>query len=204
MPDERAGNGRTGRKEGGRVGEVIESSTTGLVAEACELHGAPAFGSFVRVQAEHPIVGVVFDACTHSIEPNRRPVAYGRTEEELRREQPQIFALLRTEFHALVIGYLEEGRPVPLLPPRPARIHSFVYLCDEEEVRAFTRTDEYLRRILNSSGLPSDELVVAVLRQAVRAHGGERGYLVRAGKDLSRLLGDDYDRLSSIVRRIAL
>ena len=184
------------------VGEVVESSTTELIAQARELHGAPSFGQFVRVEAAMPVVGIVFNVFTHSIEPNRRPTAYGKTEEELRLEQPQIFELLRTEFQALVIGYLDGDESVQILPPQPAHIHSFVYLCSDEQVRAFTRTDDYLRSILNTSKIPTDELVVAVLRHTVRAHAHAPSYLVQMGKELSRLLSDDYDRLSSIIRRV--
>ena len=184
------------------VGEVVESSTTELIAQARELHGAPSFGQFVRVEAAMPVVGIVFNVFTHSIEANRRPTAYGKTEAELRLEQPQIFELLRTEFQALVIGYLDGDESVQILPPQPARIHSFMYLCSDEQVRSFTRTDDYLRSILNTSKVPTDELVIAVLRHAVRAHGHAPSYLVQMGKELSRLLSDDYDRLSSIIRRV--
>ncbi len=185
------------------VGEVVESSTTELVAEARQLHGAPSFGRFVRVDSEVPIVGIVFNVFTHSIETNRRPTAYGKTEDELRLEQPQIFELLRTEFQALVIGYIDKTGPVQILPPQPARIHSFVHVCSEEQIRTFTHTDDYMRCIINAFKVPTDELLIAALRQTMRAHGGDRAYLVRMGKELSRLLGDDYDRLSSIVRRAA-
>ena len=184
------------------VGEVVESSTTELIAQARELHGAPSFGQFVRVEAAMPVVGIVFNVFTHSIEANRRPTAYGKTEAELRLEQPQIFELLRTEFQALVIGYLDGDESVQILPPQPARIHSFMYLCSDEQVRSFTRTDDYLRSILNTSKVPTDELVIAVLRHAVRAHGHAPSYLVQMGKELSRLLSDDYDRLSSVIRRV--
>ena len=203
MAETHAGNGHLESEERDYLGEVVESSTTEFVAEACELHGAPSFGRFVRVDAEWPIIGIVFNVFTHSIEPNRRPVAYGKTEDELRLEQPQIFELLRTEFQALVIGYMDDRGPVQTLPPQPARIHSFVRLCEAEEVCDFTRTDDYLRSILNTAKIPTDELVIAALRQTVEAHGNSRPYLVQMGKELSRLLGEDYDRLSSIVRRVA-
>jgi hypothetical protein len=204
MAEEALGNGNGSHgKNGDYLGEVIESSTTEFVAESCELHGAPSFGRFVRVVSEVPIIGIVFNVFTQSIEPNRRPTAYGKTEEELRLEQPQIFELLRTEFQALVIGYVDDTGPVQTLPPQPARIHSFVYPCDDDEVRAFTRTDDYLRSILNTAKIPTDELVIATMRHTLRAHGRAAPYLVRMGKELARLLGDDYDRLSSIIRRVA-
>jgi len=185
------------------VGEVVESSTTEVTAEARALHDAPAFGQFVRIDSGLPIIGIVFNVFTHSIEPNRRPTAYGKTEDELRLEQPQIFELLRTEFQMLVIGYIDKLGPAQILPPQPARIHSFVHLCSEEEVCDFTDTDDYLRSILNTSSVPTDELLIAALRQTLRAHDNASAYLVRMGKELSRLLGDDYDRLRSVIRRAA-
>jgi len=185
------------------AGEVVEGSTTELIAEACQLHGAPSFGRFVRVESEMQIVGIVFNVFTHSIEPSRRPTAYGKTEDQLRLEQPQIFELLRTEFQVLVIGYRDETGAVPILPPQPARIHAFVYECDDQEIADFTQTDDYLRAILGTSKIPTDELLVATLRHTLKAHGYAHKYLVRIGKELARLLKDDYDRLAAILRRIA-
>ena len=52
----------------GCTGEVIESSTTTLVAEARHLHEAPDFGAFVRVESDgRDIVGVVHNTRTQSI-----------------------------------------------------------------------------------------------------------------------------------------
>jgi len=188
--------------EGEHIGEVVESSTTQIVAQARLLHEAPSFGSFVRVGSATPALGIVYDISTQSLEPHRRPTAYGKTESQLRREQPQIFQLLRTHFQILVLGYMEGGDAIHILPPQPARIHSFTHVCDEGEVRACTQSDEFLRAILNSTGTATDDLLIAALRHAVAARHGDRGYLVSRGKDLSRLLRDDYDRLSSVVRRI--
>ena len=199
------------------LGEVIESSTTRLVAQARRLHGSPDFGAFVRVQSddERPIVGVVHQASTQSAEPNRRPTAYGKTEAELRREQPQIFELLRTQFEVFVLGTFDGDAFVHLFPPQPARIHSFVQACDDGQVRAVTEDPQYLRSLLQAPGLPTDELLLASLRHALRARGvaagqasGQDGreaaaYLARMGSELSRLLRDDYDRLSSLIRRLS-
>jgi hypothetical protein len=203
------------------LGEVIESSTTRLVAQARRLHGAPDFGAFVRVESEEgrPIVGVVHEARTQSVEPNRRPTAYGKTEAELRREQPQIFELLRTQFEVFVLGTFDGEAFVHLFPPQPARIHSFVQACDDAQVRAVTEDPQYLRSLLQASGLPTDELLLASLRQALLARGAAAGgaasarprgggdeaaaYLARMGSELSRLLRDDYDRLTSLIRRLA-
>jgi hypothetical protein len=188
----------------GRIGEVVESSTTTLVAEARRLHGAPDFGAFMRIESDgRQLVGVVHNASTQSSEPNRRPMAYGKTEAELRREQPQIFELLRTQFEVFVLGYLDGTNMVHLFPPQPARIHSFVFPCLPEQVRIVTEDPQFLRSLLEAPGLPTDELLLATLRHALgERQGTTRQYLGLMGSELSRLLRDDYDRLSSLVRRM--
>lgn len=193
----------------GRVGEVVESSTMTLVAEARNLHAAPDFGAFVRIESDNRnLVGVVHNAITQSSEPNRRPMAYGKTEAELRREQPQIFELLRTQFEVFVLGYLQGTKMVHLFPPQPARIHSFVFLSRSQEVLAVTEDSQFLRSLLEGPGLPTDELLLATLRGAIDAReagtrgAGNRQYLPKMACELSRLLRDDYDRLSSLVRRM--
>ena len=193
---------KAGQLQAGHVGEVVETGTTEFTAQARVLHEAPSFGRLVRVEGVLPIIGIVFNVSTHSFEPNRRPTAYGKTEEELRSQQPQIFELLRTEFRTLVVGYSDEHGPIHMIPPHPPRIHSFVQTSTEDELRAFTETDDFIRTILNAAGVPTDELLIAVLREAIAVRQASRDYVVGKGKELSRLLSDDYDRLSFLIRRI--
>ena len=49
---------------------------------------------------------------------------------------------------------------------------------------------------------PRDELMAAAIRAAYVEHKGERSFLVKAGKELIKIIGDDYELLSSILRRI--
>lgn len=75
---------------------------------------------------------MVYNATTASIEPGRRPIARGKdeaTEEALYRSNPQLLKLLRSEFNALVVGHRQGDKLYHYLPPKPARIHGFVYLC---------------------------------------------------------------------------
>ena len=84
------------------------------------------------------VYALVYGANTASLEPNRRPSALGfADEDEMRKQQPQIFELLRTEFSGLLIAYSEgDGKPLRRhLPPLPPRIHSRVYPCTPEETR---------------------------------------------------------------------
>ncbi|HIE53311.1 MAG TPA: hypothetical protein EYP85_16285 [Armatimonadetes bacterium] len=186
------------------LGEVIESSTTVVRAQCRQWDWVPSLGALVRVDTEpEPVYGIVSHIATGSLDPYRRPTAYGKTTEELRREQPQIFELLKTEFQAVLVGYLEGERMRSGLPPQPPRLHSFVYLCGPEEVRRFTAGLEYLRLLLSvSSGVPADELLLTAARTAWEAHGYDRAYLIAVGKELARLLKDDYDRLRALLRRL--
>ena len=140
------------------------------------------------------VYALVYGANTASLEPNRRPSALGfEDEDEMRKRQPQIFELLRTEFSGLLVAY-SEGGDKPLrrhLPPLPPRIHSRVYPCTPDETRLLTEDLSFLRSILLPSGgalagVPSDELAAACLRQARESHPDDQAFLLRAGQTLAK------------------
>ena len=186
-----------------KIGEVIEAATGGFAAQCYELHNPPPFGALVRVsEGDIDIYAAVADAATTSIEPGRRPVARGGEEEgDVFSDNPQLEKLLRTEIRAVVVGHKDGGNIKQYLPPRPARIHSFVYVCEPKEVAAFTRSLDYLSILIDVAERP-DELVAASLRAAAAAHGEPRDFLVAAGKELAVMLSDDTHRLNSILRRL--
>lgn len=184
------------------IGEVIGSSNTEFIAESALLHDSPPFGSFIKIQSRETIYAVVFNAYTHSLEPNRLAIAYHRSEQELRDEQPQIFELLKTKFEAVIIGYESDGVIRHHLPPQPPRLHSFVYACQPIEVRRLTSQFKFFRFLLGVEKAPRDELIAGTIRAANTVRKGERAFLVQAGKELLRLIGDDYEMLASILQRI--
>ena len=192
-----------------RIGEVIEAGTAEFTAECYERHGPPPLGSLVRASdGDVEIYGVVCNAATESVDPNRRPIARGKeeaTEEGIYRQNPQLSKLLRTTFDVLVVGHTVGARravPLQYLPPRPPRVHSFVHLCEPEEVRRFTQSLDFLTIPLNARTPSADEVVAACLRQASRAHEDQHAFLVGAGKELAVLLGGQLNRLNAILRRI--
>ena len=191
-----------------KIGEIIEASTGEFLAQCYELHQPPPFGSLVKTrEGEIEIYGVVCDAATTSIEPGRHPIARGREEaeeEDVFRSSPQLAKLLRTDFTALVVGHREGEEDEKLhhyLPPRPARIHSFVYVCDAEEVTKFSQSFDFLSILVAAKG-HTDELIAASLRHAAQAQPDPRHFLVTAGKKLAVLLGAEPNRLNTILRRI--
>ncbi len=190
-----------------RVGEVIEASTTEFVAQCYELYQSPPLGSLVKTR-DLPVelYGIVYNATTTSLEPGRRPIARGKdeaSEEEIYRSNPQLLELLRSEFTALVVGHKQGDNLYHYLPPKPARIHGFVYLCPPEEVKEFSQSFNFITILINSR-LPvsQDELIAACLRQMSRAHEDPNAFLVAAGKELATLLSGEYKQLKAILERV--
>lgn len=147
---------------------------------------------------------MVYSAATLPIEPGRRPIARGReeaSEEEVYRQHPQLAQLLRTEFRCLVVGHVQGDRLYPFLPPLPARLHSFVYLCDEAERQRFSQSLDFLS-LLVKAPQGSDELIAACLRGLASGHGDSRSFLVAGGRELAGLLAGEPQRLNAILRRI--
>ena len=190
-----------------RVGEVIEASTTDFVAQCYELYQSPPLGSLVKTRDESvELYGIVYNATTTSLEPGRRPIARGReetSEEEIYRSSPQLLKLLRSEFSALVVGHRQGDKLYHYLPPKPARIHSFVYRCLPEEVNEFSQSFDFLNILVNAR-LPVsvDELIAASLRQMGQAHEDCHSFLVAAGKELAVLLSGQFNQLKAILGRI--
>jgi len=131
-----------------KIGEVIEASTAEFAVECYELYDAPALGSLVKTSdGDVEIYGVVYNASTESIDPGRKPIARGKDakdESDIYRSSPQLSVLFRTNFNALVIGHKIANDVNRYLPPRPARIHSFVYELGETEIKDFTKSLDFL------------------------------------------------------------
>jgi hypothetical protein len=152
---------------------------------------------------EGTLYALVCAATTGSGEAGRRPSAYGLEEAQLREEQPQIFDLLTTEFTALHIAWVSGGRLHYGTPPRPPRLHAFVYDCSPEEIRRLTDQPDFTRPLLTGTGPGDpDELLGACLRQTYTLRGNDFAFLVRTGKQLASQLRDDPERLSALLHRL--
>ena len=192
--------------EAQRVGEVIEASTTEFGAQCYELYQSPPLGSLVKTR-DLPVelYGIVYNATTTSLEPGRRPIARGKdeaSEEAGYQSSPQLLKLLRSEFGALV-GHKQGDKLFHYLPPQPARIHSFVYRCEPEDVKEFRQSFDFLNVLINTRlPAPVEELVSASLRQMSQVHEDPHRFLVAAGKELAILLSGEFNRLKAILGRI--
>lgn len=188
-----------------RIGEIIQTRSTGFVAESYQLHQPPALGSLVKVKVDdnHDIYAVVSYGETGGIEPGRRPVRWSTDEvfdEAIYDEHPELRRTLRTEFTALSVGSVEGEEARQGLPSEPPPMHYSVYLCQLEEVLRFTEELYYLRLLLTGEGpVPKEQLVVTHLREVYRARGNDEEWLSRAAREIARLLKRDYDRLMTVL-----
>ncbi|MCY7323052.1 MAG: hypothetical protein LH660_14925, partial [Phormidesmis sp. CAN_BIN36] len=88
------------------IAEVIETSTTEFLAQCLEPENLsfpvmPPFGSWVKAvddESKNLIYAVVYHATTSPIDSVHRARALGLSLDDLREQQPQIFAMLKTEF----------------------------------------------------------------------------------------------------------
>jgi hypothetical protein len=198
------------------LAEVVATSTTEFLAQCLEPENLdfplmPAFGSWVKSQQDEnsDIVayGVVYHATTAPIDSVHRAVALGLSLKELRDQQPQIFAMLRSEIKVVLLGFGLVGKGAvgniyQHLPAQPPQIHQAVYACEDVEIENFTEELNFLRTLVQMNNAPVDELIAAVLRNVYQVRKCDRNWLVQAGRKLSLLLKDDYDRLGAILQQV--
>ncbi len=198
------------------IAEVVETETSGFLAqcldpETLEFAVMPPFGSWVW--AEEPeskvrVYAVVYQVSTRPIDSVHRTRALGLSLEELQTEQPQIFAMLKTEFQAAIVGFQSPGSPAAervmrqYLPPRPPPVHQAVHRCSPEEIIAFSDRLDFLPTLLRLSAAPVDDLMAAILREGYQLRKADRRWLVEAGRALAVFLREDYDRLRLILNQV--
>lgn len=196
------------------VGEVVESATEALLAQAYQVDAAPRLGSLVRIPfgrasngVEGCTYGVVTRALTESADPGRKPVARGESAtslDDIHREHPQLARLFRTLFAVRVVGHgTPDGAVVHYLPEKPPEVHQLVFACDNHELERFTEHSGYLALLLADRGPLADEVTAAFLREAARVRGANGpAYLVQAGKAMVSLLRGDSVRLATLLGRL--
>lgn len=186
-------------------GEIIESSLTHWKVQCWQWDVMPAFGSLVVItQGSSTIYGIVTHIQTGSNDPGRVPFAYQKTEEELHREQPQIFALLQTTVTCMIVGYEDEHTLLYQLPPYPTKIHAFVQQATPDQLRAFYARPTFLPMLANQSSLfvSIEDVLLTIIKQLHELNMLERGYLDECIRMFSTIIGNDYRRLKMFTHRL--
>ena len=193
--------------DGTPIGEIIEANSTSFVAGTYRLLDAPPFGTLVRADgaAGCAAYALVYDVHTASRELGGRAVVRGREglyDHDIYAENPDLEAVLQTEFHALIVGYCDGPTIRQYLPPLPPPVHYSVHVCDDDERRRFMTRLDFLSTVLAAHDLPADELLAAALRHAADTQPDRYHFVVDAGRRLALLLRDDHARLMTILQRI--
>lgn len=184
--------------------EVVASSLQTVTAQCWDWRTAPRFGSIVEIKTkETTLLCAVYDTKTGTLDGNRQPFAYQKTEEELLREQPQIFAFLTTTFSCLVLGYTEGGAIKYQWAPKPAAIHAFVTPASAAICAELFTSERYLHLIFNAGSVipTTDELLLAVLSEQAAQGLLPKERLFTYLETFSLLTGNDYRRLKLFLQR---
>lgn len=184
--------------------EVIESSLHGWLAQSWQWDDFPQFGSLVTAKSGlDTLFGIVYQVQTGSMDPVRYPFAYQKTEEELLREQPQIFEFLKTTFSCLILGYQHKGKISYMVAPKPAKIHSFVSLSDTDISKQFFYSHNYLHLLFGFANQIGniDELLLAVLTQQNNLSILTQENFNQFMQTYSLLIGNDYRRTKLFLQR---
>jgi hypothetical protein len=191
-----------------KLAEVIESNSRWFVAQTYRLHDPPPLGSLVMTHdGDTDVYAVVASARTSGLEPGRRPIARGefeQSDEGIFASNPQLSKLLATTFTAFIVGYRRGEEIKQYLPSRPSRVHSFVLLVPDVETRSFATTVDFIDLLLAAEGdIAVDEVIAASLRCLAAVQSDSALFLLTAGKHLAARMGDDIQRLNSILKRLS-
>lgn len=203
------------------IGEIIQTSTTEITGQSKLKVDGPGFGSLVCVGKAPRCIAVVFNVEVVGPEGYRKPAMTGIAEDQLPAQHPQLFALLRKQFQALLIGEMVNGRFLYGLPSRPPGLHAGVAHCDKELMQAIGADLGFFRLIFDSGRASSEELLLKVCMNLLQANGArqddelaalkrddekqtDKAAAVKIGKALSDLYRDDYETLRRMMERLEL
>lgn len=193
----------------GRIGEVIEANTGGFVAEAQLLHTPPALGSVAIIRESGiDILAIVSSAETTPRDAGRRPTARGadyQSEDEFYERHPEISRLIRTVFSALIVAHRSGGRFYPYLPPRPPRLHAFVYPGNVNDIDELAKDPLTLQNIAAARMDATNEFLPAAIRTLASVQGSTRTqdeYLRETGRRLVHFMRDDMHTLQTVLAKI--
>ena len=193
------------------IGRLLRAGTSGFVV-GCRVDqvDAPSFGALLRVPVsdDYQVYGLIYDIHIDDDGLVRQLVTAEGVDEAIIADN-RVNRNVPLEMSVLAVGYRQQGRISHLLPPRPPLSLDVIYLCEGEELCAFTgagRGDKYhrfgyFRHILRAPDLPVGELLAAHVQQAHAAHAaaGDAAWKEAATQELITLLRDDYATLMNVL-----
>jgi len=194
-------------------GRVFSTNTRTFTFGARVSPGAsPEIGAFVKTEpfesslGHITVVGVVCqvkcegDSGVRALSASDQVVTETEVEWQRNRHVPIEVKVIPLGYYVqrpedVVYGYIP--LPPPILKP--------VWLCDDDEVRALTKTPDFLRGILDTKETPDVNSVIhAVIDRAARVHAKPSDFKRQCGRMIVRRLGDDPQRAEDILYRLSL
>lgn len=187
------------------LAEVIEGTLSEWTGQCWNWNHVPRFGSLITIPQQDMILfGIVHSIKTGSSDPIRTPMPYQKTEEELLRDQPQIFEFLQTTFNCIMVGYKHNNRMFYHLPGHPPKIHAFIGLASNEQYEQFFASDQFLHMLFNLASQISnfDELLIAIIKIISEKKCLNKNRLTDFIETFSMLSKNDYQRLKVFLSRL--
>ncbi|MBN1679411.1 MAG: hypothetical protein JW966_03915 [Anaerolineae bacterium] len=190
------------------IGSVLRASTVGFVCGTRSqdiVH--PSFGAFVRTRhgqmGEIDVIGLIH-AISIDDDPLVRQLVLANNMTPAAARDQRENRMVPVEISVVNIGFIQYDYIYHNLPPRPPLSLDPVQLCDDETIMAFTERLDFLRLVLNTNDVPTEELLAAALLHASNARPEAQRYafLVHAGRRLAGLLAHDPPRLQHLLRLI--
>ncbi len=186
------------------IGRLLRASTTSFVVgcQAGQL-SMPALGALVRVPVEddYQVYGIVQDIHIDDDGLVRQLVTAAQVDDSVIADN-RFNRNVPIEMSALAVGYRHGEEISHLLPPRPPLSLDAIYLCDDEEIRAFTSSPRfgYFRHLLRMKDAPLAEVLAAHFKLVIQAQRQSNPQWVKAAvQEMITLLRDDYATLSSVL-----
>ena len=190
------------------IGRVLRASTVGF---ACGTRSnemdLPSFGAFVitpgREFSDPALIGLIYAIRIDDDPLIRQLIMANHLNTATIRDQREN-RMVTVEISVVNVGFQIQGASYHSLPPRPPISLDPVFLCADDDVRAFTQSFDFFRLVLNAPEVPAEELMAAAIRHACAARPAneQRDFLVRAGRRLATMLGNDLPRLDHLLRLI--
>ena len=192
-------------KDAIQIGRLLRAGTSGFVVgcRVSQLEG-PSFGGLVRaaLDEDYQIYGLIHDIHIDDDGLVRQLVTAEGVDENVIADN-RMNRNVPLEMSVISVGFGKAGQIYHLLPPRPPLSLDVIYLCEAEEVRAFTGagTFGYFRHILREEDLPTGELLAAHIQQANEAHRsvGNAEWAKSATQEIIALLRDDHQALMQVM-----
>ncbi len=185
--------------------EIIQSSLSVWVCQSWYWDTFPSFGSLISINHNnYKLFGIVHSIETGSIDPTRYPMAYKKTEAQLKSDHPELFEFLRTTFSCVAVGYTKQERLFHITPPEPPKIHAFVSVATTQEQKQFFSSPDYLHLLFGNAQhiINIDELLLSIIHNHIAQKFYDKKQFMLFMQNYSFLIGNDYRRVKQFIGRV--